>query len=124
MTIEQTRLIEKAQKSLDAAQQLNATGYPEFAVSRAYYAMFYLASAFLEGKGLNFSKHSAVIAAFGQQFVKTGEIPSQYHRYLIDAEKTRCNADYSTLFAITEAETQLYIDNAKDFLDFSIKTLL
>jgi uncharacterized protein (UPF0332 family) len=33
--------------------------------------MFYVAQAFLAGEGLSFSKHSAVIAAFGQHFAKT-----------------------------------------------------
>ena len=32
--------------------------YPDFAASRVYYAMFYIAQAFLEGEGLAFSKHS------------------------------------------------------------------
>ena len=36
-----------------------------FAASRAYYAMFYAAEALLQSRGLAFSKHSAVHAAFG-----------------------------------------------------------
>ena len=37
--------------------------------------MFYMAQALLEGEGLAFSKHSAVIAALGRYFVKTGRLP-------------------------------------------------
>ncbi len=34
--------------------------------------MLYAAQALLLGEGLSFSKHSAVIAAIGKRFVKTG----------------------------------------------------
>jgi uncharacterized protein (UPF0332 family) len=57
--------------------------YPDFAASRVYYAMFYIAQAFLEGEGLAFSKHSAVIAAFGQHFARTGKVPVEFHRFLL-----------------------------------------
>jgi len=35
MTPEQQRLLEKANRSLQAARELNNTGFPEFATSRA-----------------------------------------------------------------------------------------
>jgi uncharacterized protein (UPF0332 family) len=59
MTPEQQNLLEKAISSLAAARVLLDNNFPEFAASRAYYAMFYIAEAFLEGEGLSFSKHSA-----------------------------------------------------------------
>ncbi len=71
MTSEQQDLLQKATSSLEAAKVLLENGFPEFAASRAYYAMFYIAEAFLEGERLSFSKHSAVISAFGQQFART-----------------------------------------------------
>ena len=83
MTPEQAALLKKAKDSLDAARLLVERGFYDFAVSRSYYAMFYVAQAFLLGEGLSFSKHSAVIAAFGQRFIKTGEVPQEFHRYLI-----------------------------------------
>ena len=36
-----TDLLEKADRSLAAAEHLHAHGFPEFSVGRAYYAMFY-----------------------------------------------------------------------------------
>jgi uncharacterized protein (UPF0332 family) len=85
MTKEQEALIEKARKSLQAAKLLLFNDMPDFAASRAYYTMFYVTSAFLLGKGLKFSKHDSLIAAFGQHFVKTGEIEAKFHRRMIDA---------------------------------------
>ncbi len=62
----QRKFLLKAEKSLTVAKQINDTGYPDFAVSRAYYCMFYIASAFLDGENLSYGKHSAIISAFGQ----------------------------------------------------------
>ncbi|AMA10090.1 HEPN domain-containing protein [Picosynechococcus sp. PCC 73109] len=116
MKKEQISLIQKAKKSLDAAKELKALGYYDFAISRAYYSMFYLASAFLESQELNFSKHSAVIAAFGKHFAKTQIVNPKYHRYLIDAQKARSQADYNTSIEFSEAEVNDYLQQAEDFL--------
>jgi uncharacterized protein (UPF0332 family) len=40
VTPEQQALLAKAQRSLEAAQSLTEQGFYDFAVSRAYYAMF------------------------------------------------------------------------------------
>lgn len=61
MTKRQEVLVEQARESLDAARVLTQTGHHGFAAARAYYSMFYVAEAFLAGKGLSFSKHSGVI---------------------------------------------------------------
>ncbi|MEW6378168.1 MAG: HEPN domain-containing protein [bacterium] len=55
MTVEQTALLQKSQESLRAARLLAEQGFYDFAVSRAYYAMFYVAEAFLLGEGLAYS---------------------------------------------------------------------
>ena len=81
MTAEQAALLEKAKSSLDASVLLLERDFYDFAASRAYYVMFYVAEAILLGEGLTFSKHSAVIAAFGEHFVKPGRIPPEFHRY-------------------------------------------
>jgi uncharacterized protein (UPF0332 family) len=52
MTPVQAALLKKAKNSLDAARLLVERGFYDFAVSRAYYAMFYVAEAFLLGEGL------------------------------------------------------------------------
>lgn len=123
MTPEQQGLLEKAARSLQAARLLNEEGLAEFAVSRAYYAMFYIAEAFLEGEGLSFSRHSAVIAAFGQQFARTGRIPTELHRYLIAAEQSRIRADYNIEPNLTQADANQLIARAEQFLEFAQKNI-
>jgi uncharacterized protein (UPF0332 family) len=64
------------------------------AVNRAYYAMFYAANALLATKGLERSKHSGVIAAFREQFVKTGIIEVKLSRFFGETMDERHTADY------------------------------
>ena len=119
MNLVQAQYLEKAKRSLIVARQNEESGFPEFALSRAYYTMFYVASAFLEGDGLSFGKHSAVIGAFGKNFAKTGRVPKQFHRYLIAAEKKRKDADYGIELEITSEDAQSTIIQAQEMLDFA-----
>ena len=116
MNNEQQELLLKAQQSLDAAKLLLRNEYPDYATSRAYYTMFYIASALLEGEKLSFSKHSAVIAAFGREFAKPQRISPEFHRYLIEAQELRTAGDYGQLNAITIDQATEQIDRAEQFL--------
>jgi len=96
VTSAQEALLEKADRSLRVASELLDGGHPDFAASRAYYAMFYAAEALLLGEGLNFSSHAAVIGAFGKHFAKTGRLPAELHRHLREAFDQRTLGDYTT----------------------------
>lgn len=61
------KYLDKAWRSIRAAEILLVSSEVEFAVSRAYYAMFYVAEALLIESDLSFSKHGAVHGAFGAQ---------------------------------------------------------
>lgn len=116
MSPEQQALRDKAQRSLEAAQTLVDQGFYDFAVSRAYYAMFYLAEALLDQEGLSFSKHSAVISAFGQYLVRSGKVPIEFHRHLIDAQAQRTRADYDLHPDLSELDAKTLISQAQAFL--------
>ncbi len=123
MTPEQQKLLEKATRSLKAARELNSKGFPDFAASRTYYAMFYIATAFLQGEGLSYSKHSAVIAAFGTKFARIKRIPVKLHRYLIDAERIRLRADYNTELDISETDVEQLISQGEQMLNFALANI-
>lgn len=116
MTEEQRELLEEAKDSIAAAKLLLDGGYPGYAASRAYYAMFYAAEAFLEGENLSFSKHSAVIAAFGRHFASTGRIPAEFHRYLLEAQELRHSGDYGPRDAVSFDHSREQIERAEQFL--------
>jgi uncharacterized protein (UPF0332 family) len=119
LTPEQKGLLDKAEESLKAAELLAGKEYYDFAVSRAYYSMFYVAEAFLLGEGSAFSKHSSVIAAFGQLFAKSDRLPPHFHRYLIEAADSRNVADYDLGHGLSQEDVELQISRAKEFLSLA-----
>jgi len=72
--------IEHAHQMLEVATHNIAGGFYSSAINRAYYAIFYAANALLAIEGLSRSKHSGVIAAFRERFVKPGLIEVEYSR--------------------------------------------
>ncbi len=113
---EVTHLLARAAQSLQAARMLTRHRHHAFAVSRAYYAMFYVAEALLLTKHLTVSKHSAVIAAFGQHFAKTNLRHRQFHRYLIEAFEQRQIADYAVEEELGAADARRQLVRAAAFL--------
>lgn len=119
MTGDQGELLQEARDSISAARVLLDAGYPGYAASRAYYAMFYVAEALLEGEGLAFSKHSAVIAAFGQQFALTGRVPVEFHRFLIEAAELRHAGDYGPRASVAADQAEEQIARAERFIQLA-----
>ena len=87
-------LLNLADESHDVAKALTDTGHPRFSAAQSYYTIFYLAQALLFAKGLTFSSHSAVVAAYGKEFAKTGLLDSKFHRYIINAQQLRHTGHY------------------------------
>jgi len=116
MNEEINQLIEKAKRSVGAAEKLFDGGDYDFSVSRSYYAMFYCAEAVLLARDLSFSKHSAVITNFGKNFVKTGIFPYALYSYLNDAFKDRQVGDYGTIITISKKQAETHIKNAEEFI--------
>ncbi len=123
MTEDQRQLLDQARRSLAAAQLLLDGGYPGFAAARAYFAMFYAAEALLEGEGLAFSKHSAVIAAFGRDFAQSGKVPIEFHRFLIEAQELRHNGDYGEPDSVTVEQAREQLARGARFLEYAERML-
>ncbi|MBW1856598.1 MAG: HEPN domain-containing protein [Deltaproteobacteria bacterium] len=116
MREEITEIIKKAKRSLKAAQKLYEDGEYDFSASRAYYTMFYMAEAVLLTKDLSFSKHSGVISAFGQHFVKSEIFDKKYQKMLSEAFEIRNIGDYSFSRKISKEEFERIFKNAEEFL--------
>lgn len=117
MTPEEALVIRKAKDNLEAAELLVSQGFVEIAASRAYYTMFYLAEALLLRKGLHFSSHSAVIAAFGKEYAKTGELDPMFHQNLIKAQAVRQISDYGYNEPLPVEDVEEVIRWANDFYE-------
>ncbi len=109
--------IDKAKRSLEAAKEMFKGDYFEFATSRGYYAMFYTAEAVLLSQELSFSKHSGVISAFGQYFVKPGIFPKELHYWFRTAFDKRNIGDYSSDVSINSKEAKEVLDQAEKFIN-------
>ncbi len=113
---EEEQLLERARESLKAARIMVKESLPNIAASRAYYTMFYIAEALLLTRGLAFSSHSAVIAAFGKEFARLKELDPKFHRYLIASQDTRQVGDYGVEKNVTLDEAEQVIERAQEFL--------
>jgi uncharacterized protein (UPF0332 family) len=91
-----------AQANLDA-RDLRAT------VNRAYYAVFYSASAVLLTEELERRKHSGLISAFREHLIKPGLIEAEYSNIYGEAMVIREDADYAVQIPVDAemAETAL-----------------
>ena len=110
-------LTEKAANNLRIVEVLIEEDAFEIAVSRAYYAMFYVAEALLYEIGLSFSSHRAVIAAFGKYFAKTKILDPKYHQYLVTAFELRNVGDYDVGSEISRFDVVDTLANAGEFYD-------
>jgi len=95
--------LKQAKENLGAVNELIALGYYGIAISRAYYAAFYSASAILTTEGLEFSKHSSLISAIGRDFIGKYGISKQHHHELTFLFKARQESDYEVLEEPTPA---------------------
>jgi uncharacterized protein (UPF0332 family) len=69
--------------------------YYDDAVSRAYYSMYFAATALLLAKNIQVKTHRGLVARFGQEFVEKGLVERDFGRILRIALELRSEADYS-----------------------------
>lgn len=109
-------LLNKADRYIASAKLLVEDGDFDSAASRLYYAMFYVAQALLEGRGLVYSSHKALISAYGQHFAKTQELDPRYHRALLSAFSQRQLGDYAVHSGLQREDIDALLIDAQDFI--------
>jgi uncharacterized protein (UPF0332 family) len=93
------------------------------AISRCYYAMFYAASGLLASIGIARSKHSGVISAFRERFIKTGLIEAEFGDILGVGFDARQESDYELVPLVNRElalkrlhEAQRFVDRVENYL--------
>jgi uncharacterized protein (UPF0332 family) len=109
-------LVNRAEESHEAAKVLLQGGFSNYSAAQSYYTMFYLAQALLYSKGLNFSSHSSVIAAYGKEFAKTRILDPKFHRRIIIAERRRETGHYGEENTVTKEEAVESFQWAEEFM--------
>jgi uncharacterized protein (UPF0332 family) len=111
------KLLDKAVDTIESAELLLDNGKTDVAAGRAYYALFYIAEALLNEKGLQFGKHGDVIGAYGKEFSKTKLLDQKFHRWLIEGFDTRMIGDYHVDTRIEIEVVADMINHAREFLE-------
>jgi len=109
--------LERAEKSLKAAEILLKDGLLEDAISRSYYVILHAAKAVLLVQGVNVESHRAVRRLFGQHLIQTGKMDAKYSKILAEEQDDRYLADYDVIFSPEKERCQKRIEDAMAFLD-------
>lgn len=116
MKPETAELLEQAAVNIKAADILIEAKFFEIAVSRGYYAIFYIARALLLEIGKTSSSHSEVQSAFGRLFAKTSKLDPKFHQYLLRDFRKRQLADYQHNAEVSEDDAVEVVNHAEEFL--------
>jgi uncharacterized protein (UPF0332 family) len=112
-------LLRKAEERLAASKELFERGHYAFAISSAYYVMFYCARALLLSKGITPKSHAGVHAQLGKELVKTGEMSTRLYTGYSKALNMRHTADYDAFAEYTERDAREILKYAEEFLTFT-----
>ena len=109
------RLERSAAMLLSAKRDFDACDYAS-ANNRAYYSLFHAMRSILALDSIDFKKHSAVIAHFGQEYLKTDRIPRSFGALIATATLIRNRSDYEDFYVCSIEETKRLLDGAEEFL--------
>ena len=109
--------MENAREVLEVARLNLGNDYYGSACNRAYYAVFYAASALLFAKGMSFGKHSAVLSAFRQHFIKTGELDVKWSEVYQRIMSHRQTGDYDINLRIEQGQAVNDVNDAEAFVE-------
>jgi len=108
--------MDAAHEELQSAKLNLENDFYSACASRTYYAVVYVATAVLKTKGLSFSKHTAVLSAFRQHFIKTGIFRvdlSEMYKLLFDARQA---GDYEKMTKFEPDTLRKNLNNAHEFI--------
>lgn len=107
--------LEKSSVMLAAAQRdMDDEDYAS-ANNRAYYCVFHAMRAVLALDGVDFKKHSAVIARFTMDYLKTEVLSRDYGKLITNASLIRNRSDYEDFYICSVEDTRRLIVGARQF---------
>ncbi len=108
--------LDEANEALKDAEFLLSAGRYRSAANRLYYAAFYAVIAALLTKRLEYSRHSAVIAFFDKEFIRTEVLPKEYSRTLHRAFNDRQEDDYMPFVEMDPDELNQLLADVRDMV--------
>ena len=108
--------LERAWESLASAERdLNAESLKASA-NRSYFCVFHAMRSVLALDGFDSKKHSGVISAFRNKYIKPGIFRPELSDIIRDVFNIRSKSDYEDFFVISKEDVILQIENASVFL--------
>ena len=107
--------IEQARECLQMAEHSFGASL-KTSINRSYYCIFHAMRAVLAFDKFDSKKHSGIISAFRQRYIKTGKFPASFSVVIGDAFQIRIESDYEDFYVASEASALKQLENAKAFL--------
>ncbi len=108
-------MIEKADKYINTAELVLNHGDNDTAVSRIYYAMFYMVRAVLITKNLYPKTHAGTLQAFSEYFIKTNLFSKEMGKNFKNAFERRIQGDYDFAESLNKEEAEIFLEIGKRF---------
>jgi uncharacterized protein (UPF0332 family) len=104
--------MDRAEDSIASAVKLAAERLYLDSINRTYYAIFHAIRAVLALESVDFKKHSAVIAYFNKEYVKTGKFSTEISKYITSAFEIRNESDYEDFFVASKDDAEKQLSHA------------
>jgi uncharacterized protein (UPF0332 family) len=108
--------LERSEAMLQSAKRDFIAKDYSSANNRAYYSLFHAIRSILALDGKDFKSHSAVIARFSQDYLKTELIPRSFSKLIATASLIRNRSDYEDFYVCSIDDTDKLIAGADNFL--------
>ncbi|MCL1820421.1 MAG: HEPN domain-containing protein [Oscillospiraceae bacterium] len=108
--------LEQARDCLQSAEVSAEAELYKDAANRSYYCIFHCIRAILALDKIDSKKHSGIISAFRQRYIKTGKFNSVFSDIIGDAFEVRNSSDYEDFYIISRMDVNHQIENAKIFI--------
>lgn len=109
--------LEQAERCLKSANTLLMDGDYKGAANRSYYCVFHCMRSILALENIDYKKHSALIAHFRREYIKTGIFEVRLSDILATLFRVRTESDYDDYYIIEKDEVNDQIENAKYFFE-------
>lgn len=104
-----------AKENLVSAMVLYDNDQLKSAANRAYYCVFHSMRAVLSIEGVDFKRHSGVIAHFRKEYIKTGIFNKKLSVIIQMTSMVRESSDYDDFYIISRDDAKRQIDDAEVF---------
>lgn len=115
--------ISRSDDALAESRLLADGGYYNTAVSRLYYACFYISTALLLKHNIQAQTHAGVKTMISFHFISKGIIPNEIGKTLLFLFERRQSGDYDDFVMCDKNEADEYRNKAEAYIAF-VKTLL